>query len=270
MAVERHRTRARPRSWPRPSIWPATDRTDRLGRLLAPAGIRYVVVLTSLAPEISGEQSPQSYPVPADLAPALSNQLDLTPIISGTGITVYSNAAWIPERAQVTTARLTAVDALLTRSRRRCRDAKAVLPGPPGARSFRGPLTQGTLFTASAPAGRWVLEQPGGTTAVRSPSFGWAARFRVTEAGVSTLRFAGGPATPLSLLFSIVVWLAAVAVVAGGRLGGSWQRVRTGRRRSRSEGHGDRDAPIEPGPDGPGDEADAGALHVSGPDAGAR
>ncbi len=237
----------------------STNRTDRLGRLLAPAGIRYVVVLTSLAPEISGEQSPQSYPVPATLAPALDSQLDLTPVISGTGITVYSNAAWIPQRAQATTARLTAVDdsspgAPLVPK------IKAVLPGPPGARSFRGPLTPGTLFTASAPAGRWVLDQPGGTAAVRSPSFGWAARFRVTQAGVSTLHFAGGPATPLSLLFSIIVWLVAVAVVAGGRLGGSWQRVRTGRRRSRSEGRGDGDAPTEPGPDGPGDGADAGVL----------
>ena len=46
-----------------------TDRTDQLGRMLAPAGVRYVVLLTSLAPEISGEQSPAEYPVPADLAP---------------------------------------------------------------------------------------------------------------------------------------------------------------------------------------------------------
>ena len=63
-----------------------SDRTDQLGRLLAPAGVRYVVLLTSLAPEISGEQSPQLYPVPANLAPALGRQLDLEPVVSGTGV----------------------------------------------------------------------------------------------------------------------------------------------------------------------------------------
>ena len=61
------------------------NRTDQLGRLLAPSGVRYVVLLTSLAPEIAGEQSPTEYPVPSDLAPALSRQLDLNPVLSGTG-----------------------------------------------------------------------------------------------------------------------------------------------------------------------------------------
>jgi GT2 family glycosyltransferase len=239
-----------------------TDRTDRLGRLLAPAGIRYIVVLTSLAPEISGEQSPQTYPVPADLAPALGDQLDLTPVVSGTGMTVYANAAWIPERASVATARLTATDASPPGARL-VTGVKAVLPGPAAARLFRGPLPVGTLFSASAPADRWVLEQTGGTTAARSAWSGWAARFRVTAAGVSTLRFEGGPATPLSLLGSIVVWLAAVSVVAGGRLGGSWRRVKTGRRRPRTE-------PEPPG-DGTAEIAAAGQADSGGggaPDAG--
>ncbi len=36
--------------------------TDQLGRLLAPSGVRYVALLTSLAPEINGEQTPTEYP----------------------------------------------------------------------------------------------------------------------------------------------------------------------------------------------------------------
>ena len=75
--------------------------TDQLGRLLAPAGVRYVAVLTALAPEISGEQSPTEYPVPGDLAPALTRQLDLSPVLSVTGITVYANNDWLPQRAEV-------------------------------------------------------------------------------------------------------------------------------------------------------------------------
>ena len=50
-----------------------------VGQLLAPAGVRYVVVLTSLAPEIPGSRRPSRYPVPADLLPALDRQLDSRP-----------------------------------------------------------------------------------------------------------------------------------------------------------------------------------------------
>ena len=202
-----------------------SGRTDRLGSMLAPSGVRYVVLLTSLAPEITGEQNPQEYPVPADLAPGLGRQLDLTPVVSGTGITVYANAAWIPERAQIGAA---------TAPRRRRRGPSGAPPAPvrssPGAPIVPGharcspvrpppPPTVvrspvGTVFTARhRPAGGTSCK-PNGSTAVRSPSFGWAGRYQVTEAGVSTLRFDGGLITPLSLLCSVIVWLAAIAVVA--------------------------------------------------------
>ncbi|HLH28635.1 MAG TPA: hypothetical protein VKW77_06940, partial [Acidimicrobiales bacterium] len=69
--------------------------TDRVGRELAPAGVRYVVVLTALAPQIVGEQTPASLPVPADLLPSLGRQLDLTTVLSGTGMTVFENTDWV-------------------------------------------------------------------------------------------------------------------------------------------------------------------------------
>jgi len=212
--------------------------------MLAPAGVRYVVLLTSLAPEITGEQTPQPYPVPSDLAPTLGRQLDLTPVVSGTGITVYDNAAWIPQRAELvgpravtTTKARSAVASVRVRSPGASivRGARPVLPGPSAATSYHGPLAGGTVFTALAPADRWNLVQRNGSTAVRSPSFGWAGKYQVAEAGVSTLAFDGGPSTPLSLLYTIIVWLAAVAVVAARGLGGSWRRVRTGRRRPRAD-----------------------------------
>jgi hypothetical protein len=54
--------------------------------------------------------------------------------------------------------------------------------------------------------------------------------------------------TPLSLLFSVVAWLAALAVVSVRRLGGGWTRLRTGRRRTRIDGD---DGAHGPAPDGP-------------------
>ncbi|MGA3148012.1 MAG: glycosyltransferase family 2 protein [Acidimicrobiales bacterium] len=228
-----------------------SDRTDRLGTMLAPSGVRYVVLLTSLAPEISGEQTPQEYPVPADLAPGLARQLDLTPVVSGTGITVYANAAWIPERAQIgvgrpavasrrhppatATAAAPAAPAGSSPNAAIVAGVRPVLPGPAASTSYRGPLSVGTVLTASAPAGRWKLVQSDGSTAVRSPSFGWAGKYAVTEAGVGTLRFDGGLLAPLSLIGSVIVWLAAIAVVSGRGLGRSWRRISTGRRRPRGD-----------------------------------
>jgi hypothetical protein len=71
MAVERGEPRTGRPDWARLVDQAMSERTDQLGRMLAPAGVRYVVLLTSLAPEISGEQNPEEYPVPAGLPSAL-------------------------------------------------------------------------------------------------------------------------------------------------------------------------------------------------------
>ncbi len=211
-----------------------TQRTNQLGRMLAPAGVRYVVLLTSLAPEISGEQSPEQYPVPGDLAPGLASQLDLDPVVSGAGITVYANTAWIPERAAVTGAVATprAGPGALAGppGGSIVPGAVAVLPGPPAARSYQGRLGRGTVLTALAPAARWTLVGPTGTVVRPAPSFGWAGRYRVTSPGPTILRFQGGVLTPLALIGSVLAWGLAVAVLLGRQLGGAWGLVRTRRR----------------------------------------
>jgi hypothetical protein len=226
-----------------------TGRTDQLGRMLAPAGVRYVAVLTSLAPEIVGEQTPEVYPVPADLAPALDRQLDLSPVVSGTGITVYANADWVPVRAEVRGATGGA-----TPPRRGVfasppgsgivAGALPVLPGPAASRSYTGPLSVGTVHSALAPAGRWALTGPAGTAESRTSSFGWAANYRVTTAGVGSLHFDGGALAPASLLFSIAAWAAALVFLIG-RWGRPWPRMRNGRRRDKATRPGP-----EPPPDG--------------------
>jgi len=219
--------------------------TDQLGRLLAPAGVRYVAVLTSLAPEISGEQTPTEYPVPADLAPALTRQLDLSPVLSGTSITVYVNNDWLPQRAEVPQGvpvpPSSGPDPMAGRPGSGVvPGAVPVLAGPVASRSYSGPLAPGTVLAAVAPAGRWRLTGPTGGPAPRTSSFGWGARFRVTAAGPATLRFDGGLVAPLSFAVSVVVWLAALAFLMGRNLGRARARVRL-RRRPKAEAGGDPD-----------------------------
>jgi hypothetical protein len=247
-------------------------RTDRLGTMLAPAGVRYVVLLTSLAPEIQGEQSPAVYPVPPELNAALGRQLDLEPVVSGTGITVYANAAWLPERALVPAGRSLATTntgqaSLFARVHSNpasplIPNASPVLPGPAAARSYRGPLVGGTLLTAVAPAGRWSLVEASGARAPRQSAFGWAGRYAVTGSGVGTLRFDGGALTPLSFLASIVAWMAALAVVFRFGLGIPWRGLRRRRARARARARGK-----DPETTGPQSPTDAGGSRP-GVDAG--
>lgn len=216
-----------------------SGRTDRLGSLLAPAGVRYVVVVTAVAPEIPGEQSPTSYPVPADLLPALGHQLDLEPVLSGTGITVLANADWVPQRAEVpgTPGAASTATAPLGAGpgASMVPGASPVLPGPAAARSFEGPLVRGTVFASVAPSGSWTLTSASGATAPRSVAFGWAARYAVAERTTGTLRFDGGVLPLVFGAYSVLAWvLALAALVDRRRIRREWERV--GRPRSWSQG----------------------------------
>ena len=73
--------------------------TVRLGSLLAPYAIRYVVVVDNLAPSIPGFQSPLGFAPPPDLNSALLSQLDLRQIIGQGGFEVFIDDAALPERA---------------------------------------------------------------------------------------------------------------------------------------------------------------------------
>ncbi len=225
-----------------------SDRTDRLGSLLAPSGVRYVAVLTSVAPVIAGEQSPTSYPVPSDLLPALGHQLDLQPVLSGTGITVYANADWVPQRAEVAGAPGAAatVSAPLGAGPGTVvlPGASPVLRGPSAARSFQGPLSRGTVFASVAPSGSWRLTTASGATAPRAPAFGWAARYAVAARTTGTLRFDGGVLPLLIGCYSVLVWvLVLAALVDRRRIRREWERV--GRPRSWSTGRSRDSDPLE-------------------------
>ncbi len=189
--------------------------TDRLGQMLAPAGVRYVVVLGALAPEIVGEQAPETLPVPGDLLPALGRQLDLSTVLSGTGMTVFQNQDWVPTRSELVRSGPGGVAT-----------TRPVLAGPPASTSYSGPLAAGTVSAAVAPAGRFALSVAG-RSAAPAPGSGFGARYVVPAAGSGVLAFAGGPWPGLALAYSVVVWLTVVGLVIGRRrLEAQWSRMR--------------------------------------------
>jgi len=67
-----------------------------LGHLLAPLGVRYLVVPGSNVPALAGVQAATSLPPPTDLVAGLVTQQDLSQLPTEGGSFVFANAAWAP------------------------------------------------------------------------------------------------------------------------------------------------------------------------------
>ncbi|MEO5725159.1 MAG: glycosyltransferase family 2 protein, partial [Ilumatobacteraceae bacterium] len=125
-----------------------TETTLRVGRLLAPYGIRFVVV-----PVADGAVSTIADPLPqpAGLVDALNDQLDLAaPLTSPLNYVVFENTAWTPTRSQLSgngvTASKQAGGAALAQS-----DLRGSVPfavGAPDRGPASGPVKPGTLHIA--------------------------------------------------------------------------------------------------------------------------
>src|SRR5690606_18770468 len=83
--------------------------TERLGRLLAPFGVRFLVLTEQAAPARTG--APRR-PLPAGLVAAVDQQLDLRRIsVSDPAVRVYENTAWLPIRSELDRAATAALPA---------------------------------------------------------------------------------------------------------------------------------------------------------------
>ena len=220
--------------------------TANLGQLLAPAAIRYVVVVESLAPGVSGSAPGTAFPTPPDLLAALVGQDDLQQVPGGgQGFAVFENTQYLAERAQrpggpAPGGSAPPVAADLSGWR-------PVLPGPRGAPGYGGPVAAGTVLAAYAPAGRWHLAVDGRPVAGR-PAFGWAAQYPGSPAGPAELSFSADPVIGLGTAAMLALWVVVAGLLLGRRgwLDWWWQPLRR-RRRPRHAAVG----PDAPGPGGP-------------------
>jgi len=189
--------------------------TSRLGRLLAPMGVRYIVVPAAAAPADAPAR-----PVPPAIDRSLAEQLDLQQVLADAHVQVYRNVVWAPSRTTLNPAAaesakagpffdvIAGVD--LTGS-------PPLLTDHQGYTSASGDTGAATnLYLADAATSRWSLTVDG-HSAPRADAFGWANVFAIDKAGAAKLSFK----TPVQryglLVLQVALWVGCIVF---------WRRTR--------------------------------------------
>ncbi len=181
--------------------------TARLGRLLAPMAVRYIVVPLEIDTG-RPDDAPRRFPVPATVTRALVTQVDLRLLPSDPGMTVYENTSWGPGRAALPD-RLTGPLPTGLGAGADLSGGTPVLPEG-GPVRFEGPLPAGsTVLVAEAPSSRWSLTVSG-QPADRQDAFGVANAYRSTGSGPATLRFRTPPTHYGLVALQVGLWAVAL------------------------------------------------------------
>jgi len=183
----------------------AEGQTSRLGRLLAPMAIRYVVVPQASAPQpLGGVQRP----VPAAVVDTLGDQLDLAALPVNPAYTVYRNEAALTSPALVSA---TSGDGLaFDVGAEDLQGAEPVLTDREGPTRWTGEVPAGArvLHAAAADDG-WELTVEGEASA-RTKLFGWAQGFEPEASGDAVLRYDTDPLRYGVLAVQLVLWVLAL------------------------------------------------------------
>jgi GT2 family glycosyltransferase len=174
-----------------------------LGKLLAPMGVRYLVISSQVAPAPFGGAQ-----VPADpsLRDLLASQLDLEEVDVNPAIRVFRNTAWVPLAVDLGPS--STVDDPL--------ELDPAQLGPSlrasGFNRFSGDVpASSAVHLSEAASPQWELSVDG-RNAPESVGFGWANRFAVDRSGKASVHYAvPGRRIGLSLA-QIGVWLLALLV----------------------------------------------------------
>jgi hypothetical protein len=204
-------------------------RTNRLGHLLAPMGVRYLVVPLQLSPSGSAAADASGDDARAaaeDLADVLSQQLDLEEVPVRGGLVVYRNTAWassrsvLPARDGDRTDFTQAVADDLA-------DAEPALTQDRGAVDAVGEVpAEGDLLVSSTADPNWDL-RVAGVPLARVETYGWSNQFTATRAGEATLTYDTPLGRHLAVVGQLVLWVLVIAVR---------RRLRTAERRAASAG----------------------------------
>lgn len=184
-------------------------RTNRLGHLLAPMGVRYLVVPTRLSP--ASTSADDQRPVPASLSDTLAQQLDLREVPVRDGLVVYRNTAWVSSRAVLSDRdgdRTSFTDAVSDD----LADGRPAVTVDDGAVGARGAVTdEGDLLVAATADTGWELRIDG-VPMGRSETYGWANQFAATRTGAARLTYDTPVVRRLATGGQVVLWLVVIVV----------------------------------------------------------
>lgn len=194
----------------------ADGSTLRAGRILAPLGVRYIVI-----PKTDGVASTVDDPIPlADgLLAAFENQLDIGSIYGPPSLEIYVNQAWFPVGAQLTGAAAEASrlagEQTLARS-----DLSDAVPSMVGADTGEpmaaNEVAPGVVHLAIPFDDRLTLAVDGVDLAPR-PGFGVTTAFDIEQSGTGVLSYQRDSSRGWWLASQMVLWVALLVVAAGAR-----------------------------------------------------
>jgi GT2 family glycosyltransferase len=171
--------------------------TNRLGRMLAPMGVRYVVI-----PSTQGKGGGAAASVPRVVRAALGEQLDLAQLRSSAGVVLYENLAYSPIRAVV--HRRVPVDSARPNRAAAATDLSGAVPVTSGA------APAGTVLWGEAYDAEWSATR-GGRSLRHERAFGWANGFPSTRPGTVSIAYDAqwrrwAMLTGVLVLWLLVVW----------------------------------------------------------------
>lgn len=194
--------------------------TPRVGRLLAPLGVRYVVV-----PRIDNARSRRAAPLPepAGLTDALRLQLDLRRQYAAADLLIYENVSWAPTVAQQSASGAAAsttadIEELVLSDLGGATPAKTGFI--PGRATQRLTVGGGVVSLAVPPSRRWSLSIDGVRVPSR-PAFGSIAAFDVPASvapqTTATLRFSRPFLHVVLVVAQFSAWALAILFALGFR-----------------------------------------------------
>jgi GT2 family glycosyltransferase len=190
--------------------------TTRLGHLLAPAGVRYLVLPNHNGPTGSGAQ-PE--PVPLALLAGLGSQTDLRSVkVGDPNYSVFENAAWAPVKAVLAPLTASFAGSAGAADRRALQGIELAGSTPISSGGTGSVVPEGsTVYYGATRVDGWHLLVQGRSVSSK-PAFGWAMSFAVPVAGgipAAVVHFSY--ASPLWIrlgdIFAILLWLVAVVLL---------------------------------------------------------
>ena len=186
----------------------AASTTLRAGRLLAPLGIRYIIV-----PELDGVVSTADdpLPLPGGLITSLEDQLDFVSVRGIPTIKVFENRAWMSTHSllegDAAEASSSAGAEVLVRS-----DLSSANPIFIGADQFSTAIEEiaaGVVYLGIPFDENWSLAVDGESISPRR-AFGVTTAFDVEVGGLAELRYETPATRSLLVALQVVLWVAAI------------------------------------------------------------